>query len=306
MKNKIVTFVLLFITYTAFAQTPDTSYWTTGGIVAIRGSQASFTNWAQGGENNLSGTGSVQLFAKYQKEKLSFENVLLADLGYLLQGKDTNRTVKKVDDRFEFNSKFGYSAAEKWNYSALFNFKTQFFKGFNYPKLNESYLSNFMAPAYIKLALGMDYKPVPYFSLFLSPATLRWTIVSDDSLAAAGAFGLNRADSTLTGSNVKSHSRTEAGAFVRAVFRKDIATNVNLFTKLELFSDYLKNPQNVDVDWEVIFTMKVNKFLDMQIKTNLIYDDDILIADEKGNKCPRLQFKEVVGVGFVYKFSNRD
>lgn len=125
----------------------------------------------------------------------------------------------------------------------------------------------------------------------------------DDSLAAAGAFGLNRADSAKTGSTVSKNVRTEAGAFVKIVLTKDIMKNINLNTKLELFSDYLKHPERIDVDWETIITMKVNKFFDVQIKTNLIYDDDILIADDAGkNPRPRTQFKEVMGLGFVYKF----
>ena len=302
MKKIFLISAFAIISVLVFGQQKDTSYWKTNGIIALRGSQANFTNWAQGGENSYAGTSSFQLTANYQKAKLSFENVLLADLGYMIQGKDTNQITKKVDDRFEFNSKLGYSASPKWNYTALFNFKTQFAKGYDYSKPNASYISDFMAPAYIKLALGMDYKPKPYLSIFMSPATIRWTKVNNDRLADAGSFGLNRADSTKTGSSVSKHTRTEAGAFVRMVFTKDVAKNVNLNTKLELFSDYLKKPQNIDIDWEAIITMKVNKNLDVQIKTNLIYDDDTYIADSKGKLAPRIQFKEVMGVGYVYKF----
>jgi hypothetical protein len=102
--------------------------------------------------------------------------------------------------------------------------------------------------------------------------------------------------------------RYEFGGYVRLFFKKDLMKNVNLQTKLDLFSNYLHNPQNIDINWEVLISMKVNKYITATINTQLLYDDDVMIAvDENGDGTPdssgpRTQFKEVIGVGFSYKF----
>lgn len=156
----------------------------------------------------------------------------------------------------------------------------------------------------------MDYKLSDKFSAFIAPATSKFTFVSDQFLADAGAFGVDpaRYDSSgirlIAGKNI----RAEFGGYIRIMYKKDIMKNVSVQTKLELFSNYLKNPQNIDVNWENLISMKVNKFISATINTQLIYDDDTKIAIDKNNdgiideKGPRIQFKEVLGAGFSYKF----
>jgi hypothetical protein len=75
---------------------------------------------------------------------------------------------------------------------------------------------------------------------------------------------------------------------------------VNFQSKFELFSDYLKNPQNVDVDWQNLFTMKINDWLATGVTAHLIYDDDIKITDKNGETGPRTQFKEMFVLGLIY------
>ena len=181
--------------------------------------------------------------------------------------------------------------------------------GYNYPD-DSTEISTFLAPAYVLGAIGMDYKPNEVFTLFISPITMKMTIVNDQTLADAGAFGVEAAEYDDSGNLTKNglSTRSEYGGYLRALFKKDIMKNVNLQTKLELFTNYTEEPTHVDVNWEVLIAMKVNKFISATISTQLLYDHDIDIAvdtDGDGNidaAGPRTQFKEVLGIGLSYKF----
>lgn len=301
----ISAFALLF--FISVNAQKDTTYWEKGGTFSLKGSQTSFTNWAQGGINSVAINSSLHLFAKYNKDKHSWESEFFADLGTLKQG---NKGFRKADDRIELVSKYGYKASEKWNYAALFNFKTQFADGYKYDDNDSAiYTSTFLSPAYLNLSLGMDYKPNKNFSFFVSPITAKFTYVSDTVLANAGAFGLDPATIDSDGARQSSDQlRSEAGAFIKIAYQRDLMENVNLNTKLELFSNYFNNPENVDINWEVMLNMKINDFLTAQVKTHFIYDDDIMIdIDSDGDgvydkKGPRPQFMEFFGLGFMYNF----
>jgi hypothetical protein len=260
----------------------DTS-WKRGGFINVNFSQVSLDKWAQGGENSLALSGALNLFANYAKDKTTWDNSL--DLAYAIL-KSGPTPARKSDDKIDFTSKFGRKMSEHWSYSALFNFKSQFTEGFKYPD-DTNVVSEFLAPGYVTLALGFNYKPVDYFEVFISPATGRLTIVNDDMLAAAGAYGVKPGEKT----------RMEFGAYLNMKFKKDIMENVTLMTKLELFDNYSddngNNRKNVDVNWETSLNMKVNKFITASIATQLIYDHDVI---------KHTQFKEVVGVGLGYKF----
>lgn len=233
----------------------------------------------------MAGNAFVNLFARYNKGKSSWESNL--DLGYGLV-KQGDQDVRKSDDRIDLSSKYGRQATKHLYYSVLFNMKTQMTKGFLYPQ--DSVISNFMAPGYFLLSLGMDYKPNEYFSLYVSPLTDKMTVVTDEILAES--YGLEEGKSL----------RSEIGGFLKITFQKDVIENVNFLTRLDLFTNYADNPQNVDVSWEVVIGMKINKWLTANFSTHLIYDDDIIIDDGEGNLAPRTQFKEVFGVGLSFKF----
>ncbi|MBL7915712.1 MAG: DUF3078 domain-containing protein [Bacteroidia bacterium] len=283
----------------------DTS-WKTGGIVGLNFTQVSLSNWAAGGQNSISGIALFNYYANYNKGKNIWDNSI--DLGYgLTQNGDADPI--KSEDKIDLATKYGRYAFKHWYYSALLGFKSQFTPGYNYPD-DSTKISNFLAPAYITLALGMDYKPNDNFSVMIAPLTGRIIIVNDQDLADAGAYGVDPAEYNELFEKVKDGEkmRTEFGASIRALYKKDIIENVNLQTKLELFSNYLEDPQNIDVNWEVLISMKVNKYITATLATQLIYDDNTIIAvdnnsdgiiDEAG---PRTQFKEVLGVGFSYKF----
>lgn len=284
------------------AAVKDTS-WTTGGTAALNFSQVFLQNWAAGGQSSVSGTALVQLFGNYSRGNITWDNNL--DLAYGLLRQGDQGVVIKTDDRIDFTSKFGKKASEKWYYSGLVNFRTQFAPGYELldgvPNQN-NLISDLLAPAYTLVALGMDFKPSPKFTAFISPATYKLTIVMNDSLANIGAFGVD------PGENL----RSEIGGYVRIGYTSDIVENVSLTTRIDLFSNYLNNPQNIDINWEMLISMKINKFLSATIATQLLYDDDITLQKKDpvledgvvidSGRGPGVQFKEVFGLGLSYKF----
>ncbi|NPA67398.1 MAG: DUF3078 domain-containing protein [Chlorobi bacterium] len=271
--------------------------WKKGGMFALTFGQSSFTNWASGGINSVSLNGAANLFANYKKDKLSWDNTLNLGYGILRQGKSDNAETQKTDDKLDFSSKLGLKAAEKLYYAVLTNFRTQFTDGFNYPD-DSTVISTFLAPGYWIFAAGIDYRPSEKLSVFIAPVTSKMTFVTDDALSAAGAFGVDPGDNV----------RSEFGGYLKAGYNSDIAKNVNLKTQLGLFSNYADNPQNIDVNWEVLLGMKINKYLTANISTQLLYDDDIQVPldsnDDGINDATgkRAQFKEILGIGFSVKF----
>lgn len=275
------------------ATTDSVASWKKGAMFNLGFSQVSLSNWAAGGNNSVSGNAIVNLHANYIGTKDSWENTLSMGYGLLKQNK---ADVQKTDDNIEFTSKYGRKATDHWYYAGLVNFKTQFNAGYDLP--NDSVkISAFMAPGYLLGAAGMDYKPFDFFSVFISPLTSKTTFVLDETLSNAGAFGVDAGEKI----------RNEFGGYLRANFSKDIMKNVKLTSSLGLFSNYLENPENVDVNWEMLVLMKVNKFITVSLNTNLIYDHDITITrDSNGDgnmdvNGPRTQFKEILSVGFSYK-----
>lgn len=307
--KKIILAASVLLGIAAQAQVRDsTKNWIKGGDAGLNFSQSSFTNWAAGGENALSLTVYTNVFSNYKKGENAWDNSLSLAYGMLQSG---NTALRKNEDKIDFTSKYGRYAGKKWYYTALLNAKSQFAPGYNFPD-DSTVISRFAAPAYVLAALGMDYKTDNgVFTLFISPATLKSTIVNDQQLANAGAYGVEAAEYNTAGVLIKEGKvvRYELGGYIRAQFKKDIAKNVNLASKLELFSNYLDRPQNIDVNWEVLLNMKINKFLTCNVATQLIYDHDIPVPVERtidGVKemgtGPRLQFKEVLSLGLSVKF----
>lgn len=285
------------------------SPWKKGGIITLSGQQVSLTNWAAGGQSSISANGLINLFATYKKGENTWSSNL--DLAYGVVKQGDNKSWWKNDDRIQVTSKYGRKAFKKVYYSGLIDFRTQFADGFNYP--NDSVkISNFLAPAYALIALGFDYKPNDNVSVFLAPVTGRVTIVNDEKLADLGAFGVEKAvyakaadGSTLVVKKGLRH-REEFGGYMKFQFKQNIMENVSFQTTLELFSNYLDRPQNVDVNWTTLTSMKVNKYISATFSTQLMYDNDIDLlrttGSKKGTLGPDIQFKQVLSVGLSYKF----
>lgn len=315
--KKICSFILLLFIFILNADAQiaiieDTTVkgWKKGGFLALNFNQVSLTNWAAGGESALSSTILGNAFIKYRKNDAYFESVLDAGFGFITT---PTQPLRKNEDKIELNAKYGKKARGNFYYAGMLNFRTQFAEGFNFPN-DTTVISRFLAPGFLSLALGLDYKPNDWFSMFISPATGRATFVMDQNLANLGQFGVTpqtiNTDGTITeGSNV----RFEFGAYIRARLQKDLVKNVSVVSNLQLFNNYTDpiKPQraNIDVNWENLILIKANKWLTTSIFTNLIYDHDVQIPVkriENGVEVigsgPRLQFKEVLGIGLSVKF----
>jgi hypothetical protein len=285
-------------------QSADTiNGWKKGGVLAVTLAQTSLTNWASGGQNSVSVNGLFSGFANYKKGKAVWDNSL--DLGYGLLKQGKSEDFRKTDDKIDFLSKYGHEAFKNFYYAALFNFKTQMTPGYNYPDATNK-ISDLFSPAYITLALGLDYKPNAYFSAFIAPFTGKFTFVTDQTLSDLGAFGVTPGKT----------SRSEFGGYLRAIyskndFKSEFLKNVSFTTKIDLFSNYADKPQNIDVNWETLIAMKVNKYLTVNLNTQLIYDDNIKVPFDKNDNGvvetgesvgSKIQFKEIFGVGLAYNF----
>jgi len=288
----IAVFCLVTIAMFAQEQKNDSiKHWKAGGNTSLNFSQVSLTNWSGGGNNSLAGTFLFKGFLNHKKGKIAWDNTL--DLGYGLT-KQGDYKVAKSEDKIHFTTKFGLENGGHWFYTAMADFKTQFAVGYKDPLVQDVKVSEFMAPGYLQFSLGMDYKPSDNFSLYISPLTSKMTFVTNDSLAHEGAYGVA----------VDDNMRGEYGASLKLTAKKkDIVKNVNGYTRLDLFTNYSENPQNIDVDWEIGFDMKINKYLSAVFTTNILYDDDIKYVNSSGvEEGPRVQTKQLIGAALSYTF----
>ena len=216
-------------------------------------------------------------------------------------GYGQNRIVRnpwaKTDDVISLFSKAGYALSDKWNAALLLDFKSQFDLGYN---ADGVFTSKFMAPGYLTIALGAEYKPNDKFQMLISPVAGKLTFVNDFTLFNAGAYGID----PLVNLN---RVRPEFGAFVKFLYTDKVMENVTFKGKLELFSNYLNNPGNIDVNLETLFNFKINKWLSASWSMNLLYDDDIDISVYDENNAligfgPRAQIKNVLSMGVSYTF----
>jgi hypothetical protein len=273
MKVRILIFTLFVATTLAYAAEETASVWDKGGQGAVNFSQTVLSNWAGGGMNALSLNSFLSLYANYSKENLNWENTLDLAYGMLRQ----EGIVEKTDDKIDLASKLGYKAAEHWNYSGLLSLKTQMTPGYE----DTVKISAFAAPGYLQLAAGMEYKPNKNFSLMMAPISGKITMLLDPDLA--GKYGVDPSKKVLS----------EFGAYAKISYRNELIENVVFQTKCDLFMNYLQSPLHIDVNWDVLLSMKINKFLSASISTRLAYDYDY---NEK------LQFKETLGIGLSFSF----
>ncbi|MEO6837945.1 MAG: DUF3078 domain-containing protein [Ginsengibacter sp.] len=264
--------------------------WNTGGIFNLNFGQGSQSNWAAGGDDfSLSFATYLGLHAFYKKGKYSWDNTF--DFNYGLVN-TTSLGTRKNDDRIDLLSKVGYALNPKLDVAGLLNFHSQISKGYSYnTDGSKDLLSNILSPGYVLLSLGLDYKPVKGLSIFVSPITSRWTIVTDDTLSAKGAYGVT------PGKKV----RNEIGAFASITYMSNLNKIVTYNGRLDLFSNYEHNPQNVDVMMNNMFTAKLSKVLTASLGINFIYDDDVKLFGPN-HDSPGLQFQSMLAVGLSVKF----
>ncbi|MGF1584964.1 MAG: DUF3078 domain-containing protein [Bacteroidales bacterium] len=271
---------------------PAPSNWEKGGQTALNFSQISLSNWAAGGTESFSFNSYLNLFARYKSPDggVTWENTL--DLGFG-KIKQSDKPTVKSDDKIDFSTKYGRRASENWFYSSLFNFRTQMAPGFKKPE--DPKISDFLAPAFISLSLGMDHKFDENLNFYLSPLAGKITLVYDEELTSN--YGVE------DGENVK----YEFGGFVRVQFRATLMENITVTSRLELFSNYADKPQNFDVNSDTRINMQVNRYISANLLLQMMYDEStrVNVFEEGvlvGTTGPRVQIKQVFGLGFSYRF----
>ncbi len=306
----------------------DTTYkynargWRRGGLFNFSLAQGSARNWAAGAEkSSISVAGYSTLFANKKKGNFFWNNNL--DLGYAVQRTSSVGT-RKTDDKIDFYSKAGHQLNPKWALVGVFNLRTQMTDGYDYDYLAKGIrrrVSGLFAPAYLLVSPGVEWKPVSYFSVMLSPISARWVIVSNDPYSyyyQDGSIPLPDGGqevplAALYGVNPARKVSIEAGAYFSANFFKEVFKNVSYKSRLDLFSNYLgkrdpltdvkisAEPKNIDVFWTNSIAMKVNKFLSVTYNLDLIYDDDVKQFGPNGDS-PGTQIRSLLGVGLSAKF----
>ncbi len=280
----------VLLPFTASAQHfSQDSTWTYEGNVAFNLNQTAFSNWASGGENAVGGNGQLNYSANYKEDRHIWDNRI--ELAYGINNTETTGS-RKTNDKIYLSSIYGYEIGKNLYLSGLFNFQTQFTNGYSYDSdSNSTLVSTFMAPGYLTLGGGLTWTPKEWFTATFTPATWREVFVLDTELSDAGAYGVTPGQRAFA----------EAGANLQMEVNKNIMKNVNLYSRLILFSNYIEDAQNVDVNWEVQLNMTINKWLSAIITTNLVYDDNIDIIKDNGSVGPGVQFKEALGIGIQIK-----
>ncbi len=303
MKRLLLAAVAVLSAIALFAQeapaTPADSLkaeWTKGIATTIGFSQLQLMQWAAGGAGQLTLNTYADAYANMTKGKFIWDNELQAGYGFI-QSFETG--YKKSDDRLIFDSKFGYKVVDKLYLSAVYNFRTQFANGYS----GNDIVSTFLAPAYTSLGLGIDYTPVKNISINFAPLTGKVTMVRPENLR------------TRYGNAEDQFARFEIGAQLKFDGKLEVQ-DFKVSTSLVLFSDYLNKPQNIKVNWDVNAEAKVSKYFSVTLRTNLIYDDNVLVPKFYKKTTPEhvageayqgrgIQFKELFSIGFSYTIGQK-
>lgn len=274
----------------------DISPWTYKGSLGLNFNRVNLNNWAGGGRNSVAVGSIFKGRVNIVKDKWAWRNSLDMAYGTARVGGSDN-IFKKSDDQIILVSKYSKQLDRKLNFSGLLDFRTQIAFGFNYTEVENDQgemieraqlISKFMNPGFLLTSLGLEYREENYFFIG-APVTGKFTFVTDDEFSDRGDFGINPGD----------HIRPELGTMIKAGFDDDIWKNVTLSTNVTLFSNY-ERYGNIDVNWEMQLSFKINEYLQANFTTYLIYDEDIDIEQDDGSTGPAVQFKDVFNVGFLY------
>ncbi len=283
-----------------------TSHWVNKNTIGFDLNEIAFLNWNAGGTSSISGLFKGNITARRSDLNSEWHNELIFKYGV---NKQDGLAMRKSDDEFQFNSTFGYreDTLSNWYFSTKFNFKTQFSNGYKYP--DKTPISKPFAPAYTFLGTGADYfDKEKKFDVYISPLTLKNTLVLDQDLADKGAFGMTKATYDTDGNRVTpgENARTEVGILVTNYYKKEVWKNITMENRLSLYSDYINNFGNVDVDWKLQLDLIVNQYVRANIGTHLIYDDDVKNRDTVNGVVvvsgAKVQLKQSLGIGMVYNF----
>lgn len=286
------------------------SFWEKINELDVQLSEVAFVNWNAGGDNAISALAKLEFERNYKFRYFQWDNSMEMRFGWNAQ---EGRQWRKTDDAIRLSSTLGYrrDTISSWYFSAKANFNTQFANGYKYPDRTTP-ISAFMAPGYLFIGGGTSYIPEgKKFNLYLSPLTFKSTFVLNQDLANQGAFGVQRAIRDAEGNIITPGKKVyrEMGILVTHKWELPVVKNVVLDHNLSLYTDYLNNFGNIDIDWQLTTKFTVNDFISATLLLHFIYDDDIKfdrVEDDNGlvidPGVPRIQFRQQLGIGVTYTF----
>lgn len=276
----VVAFLMAILSVNAQETVKDTvKHWTKKGNISLLFNQSSYNKqWLGGGTSNVAGNFGLNYDFNYKNGDVVWDNKFI--LAYGLSKIKGDTKTAKTDDRLELNSLWGKTASGQWYYSIFFNFKSQLDTGFD---KNNMKISHFFSPAYFQFGPGMLWKKSNNLSVNFAPAAAKLIVVHNHFTDLGPSFGVLQGD----------NSRFEFGASVSAYYKFSVMANVSIENRLNLYSNYLDTPQNVDVDYQMNVVMKINKYLSANVALQAIYDD---------NSIQAVQMREVFGLGVNYGF----
>ena len=312
MRKLIFTLFTFILTLSLFGQTTPPAnktkhLWTTEGYFSFNVGQGGSRNWAAGSEKFTLQTAAYFNFQATRKwRKNIWENTL--DLSYALTN-SSSTGFRKTDDKIDFVSMFRHQISKKDNvvgFGAWFNARTQFHDGYDYTESPKKRISGIMAPGYLTLGPGFDIR-AKKASLFVSPLAPRLILFTNQPYSFSYQGGV-KPDGTQEiplswhyNVDPVRKVRFELGALVSFKYKCEVAKNINYSTRADFFSNYVEDPQNIDVFWTNVLHMKVNNWLIVNYNFDLIYDDDVKLFGENNNKAAT-QMRSQLGVGFAARF----
>jgi len=292
-------FLILALFYTIFSfgqdatDTDSTKTWTSKGKFSLLINQTAFNSeWLGGGTSNYGGNLVINYDLNYRKERIEWDTKFLIDYG--ITKNDNQEFRRKTNDRFEINSILGRRIDDtNWYYTANLNFRTQLTNGYEFEEDengNETrrLQTDFLSPAYMNFGLGFQWKKNNQLKVNIAPLSGRFIFAKDKFTTTPGYedgdfFGIDQGESV----------RGEFGASLNGLAKFDLMKNVSVENILNLFSNYLEDPQNVDMDYTFNLILNVNRYISTNFTFQAIYDDNAI----KG-----FQIREVLGVGVTYDF----
>lgn len=305
MKKWMGILMIMSLIFPLFGQTNvDTTkseknkYWKFTGLVSLNFSETMQWNWAAGGNNNGNGILAANVKLVYKKDKIAWETTFDSDYGWMW-APSTNFKWRKSHDKIVFSSKFGWEFHKSWYLTVMANFKSHYSKGYEYTldanKVEqETYAYNWLSPSYSDLSIGIDWKPNEIFTVYLSPVAGRITTAADSLLRKKYGVELDKS------------IKTELGATFKAGVNFARIKNFKVISVLTLFTPYNKHFGKIDVDWDLAVSYQFLKVLNVTLGTSLKYYDAVSIMwtdkDEVVHNSPRVQFREIIGLGIGYSF----
>ena len=281
--KKLLLILFIFNSIIFFAQEKKDSIpkkWKVNGRFTFLFNQSSFSNWAAGGDNTVAGNIGINYDFNYKNDKWNWDNKIITVYGL---SHVKGQGYRKTEDRFEYNSLLGLKSKGYWFFSFFTNFRNQYTRGYDYSKEPKLAVSDFFSPAYLSFGPGMLWKKSDNARINIAPATARFTFVSDEF---SGKYGVDQGKNT----------NFSLGFNLSAYYKTTVMENIMMENILTLYSDYLHNPQNIDIDYQINFFVKVNKHVSVNLAFHTVMDD---------NASSKVQFKQVFGLGFNYIFHKK-